>query len=47
MPERLKVGVVGGGIGRQHIAAYKSLSERFEVVTFCDNDTKRARAVAD
>jgi predicted dehydrogenase len=47
MTERLRVGVVGGGIGRDHIASYKSLPEQFEVRAICDLDSAKAQAIAD
>jgi predicted dehydrogenase len=45
--ERLKVAVVGGGIGTQHIDALIGLPEQYELVAFCDLDPERAQAVAD
>jgi predicted dehydrogenase len=42
----LRVGVVGCGIGRQHLDAYRSLPNLFEVVAICDVDEARAREVA-
>lgn len=36
MTQRLRVGVVGGRIGAQHIDAYKMLPEQYEVRAFCD-----------
>ncbi len=39
MSRRLKVGVVGGGIGAAHIDAYRELPDLYEVVAFCDIDT--------
>lgn len=47
MTRRLKVGVVGAGIGTQHIDAYRDLPELFEVVAFCDIDPERAAGVAE
>jgi predicted dehydrogenase len=44
---RLKVAVVGGGIGTQHIDALIRLPEQFELVAFCDIDPAKAEAVAD
>jgi len=46
MSARLKVGVVGAGIGRAHVEAYQSLPERFEVLALCDLDQDRARKIA-
>jgi predicted dehydrogenase len=45
--DRLRVAVVGAGIGRSHVRGYRSLPDRFEVVAVCDIDVERARAVAD
>ena len=46
MNNRLRVGVVGCGIGQGHIHAYRSLPEQFDVVAVCDVDGARAREVA-
>jgi len=46
MSQRLKVGVVGGGIGRGHITAYRQFPDLFEVVAICDIDAARADAIA-
>ncbi|MBP0482507.1 Gfo/Idh/MocA family protein [Sagittula salina] len=40
------VAIIGAGIGREHLAAYQQLPELFEVVTLCDLDVARAKAVA-
>ena len=45
MSKRLKVGVVGGGIGAGHIAAYMDLPDLYEVAAFCDIDATRSAAV--
>jgi predicted dehydrogenase len=45
MTERLKVGVVGCGIGKAHIDAYRSLPEQFEVAAVCDVDEDEVREV--
>jgi predicted dehydrogenase len=45
--DRLRVAVVGGGIGRSHVRAYKSLPERFELLALCDIDAERARPIAE
>jgi predicted dehydrogenase len=42
---RLRVAVVGGGIGLQHIAAYRDLPEQFEIAALVDPDAER-RALA-
>jgi predicted dehydrogenase len=43
---RLRVAVVGGGIGTQHIDALIRLPAQFELAAFCDIDPARAEAVA-
>jgi predicted dehydrogenase len=47
MSDRLRVGVVGCGIGKAHIEAYRSLPEQFQVAAVCDIDEARARDVAE
>ncbi|HEX2486853.1 MAG TPA: Gfo/Idh/MocA family oxidoreductase [Myxococcota bacterium] len=42
MSERLRVAVVGLGIGFQHLGAYRKLSDRFEIAAVCDADRSRA-----
>lgn len=44
---RLRVAVVGAGIGKQHIEAYQQLSDLYEVVAFCDAVPERAAAVVE
>jgi predicted dehydrogenase len=44
---KLRVGVVGAGIGKSHIEAYANLPAFFQVTTICDLDEPRARGVAD
>lgn len=46
MGERLRIGVVGCGIGKSHIQAYQNLPEQFEVVAVCDIDQDKAQEVA-
>src|SRR3954451_24756135 len=46
MAQRLKVGIVGCGIGREHAAAYHALPKQFELVAICDVDEAKARQVA-
>jgi predicted dehydrogenase len=46
MTERIRVGVVGGGIGRQHLDAYAKLGDRYEIVAFCDIDRGKAEETA-
>jgi len=43
---RLKVGVVGSGIGASHIEGYAALPDLYEVAVLCDIDATRAEAVA-
>lgn len=43
---RLRVAVVGLGIGRQHVKAYQSLSEQYDVVAVCSAHQDKARALA-
>ncbi|HEU4325720.1 MAG TPA: Gfo/Idh/MocA family oxidoreductase [Roseiflexaceae bacterium] len=45
MSERLRVAVVGSGIGRSHIEAYRRLPEQFELLALCDLDQARGRDV--
>jgi len=44
---KLHVGVVGVGIGRQHIDAYHALSDQFEVVAICDLDEAKGKETAE
>ena len=44
-PSMIRVAIVGAGIGREHLAAYRRLGDRFEVTTLCDLDTGRAEQV--
>lgn len=43
---RLRVGVVGSGIGASHIEGYQALPELYEVVALCDLDPVRGPEVA-
>jgi predicted dehydrogenase len=47
MNEKLRVGIVGCGIGYQHAAGYSSLPDWFEVNAVCDLDIDRARHLAE
>jgi predicted dehydrogenase len=47
MHDRLRVGVIGGGVGRNHIQTYQSLPDRFDVIAVCDVDEAKARNVAE
>ena len=46
MSNRLAIGIVGSGIGRQHLAAYASLPDKFEIVAVCDIDPSKGSALA-
>jgi len=43
---RLRVGIAGLGIGKQHLAAFATLHDVFEVVALCDPDAARLAAAA-
>ncbi|GIK42005.1 MAG: oxidoreductase [Chloroflexota bacterium] len=47
MIEKLRVGIVGSGIGRSHVQAFRALPDQFEVVAICDIDAARAKALAE
>jgi predicted dehydrogenase len=47
MTEKLRVAVVGLGIGIQHAVAWKALPELFELVAVCDIDERKAKFVAE
>jgi len=42
---RIRTAIVGAGIGREHLAGYLALPERFDVRALCDLDMARAREV--
>jgi predicted dehydrogenase len=44
---RLRVGIVGAGIGRAHARGYQALPERWDLTAICDIDQARADALAD
>jgi predicted dehydrogenase len=46
MSRLLKVGLVGSGIGRRHLAAFASLPSQFQVMAVCDIDPSRAGTLA-
>jgi len=46
MTRRLRVGVVGAGIGASHIAAFGALPDMFDVVSICDINADRRGEVA-
>lgn len=43
----IRVGVVGGGIGRTHLASYKALGDQVEIVALCDLDEARLKELGD
>jgi len=43
---RLRVGIAGAGIGRQHAAAFRKLPEQFDIVALCEPNAERRQAVA-
>ena len=43
---RLRVSVVGLGIGRSHLLAYRDLADRYEIAAICDLDSARLGTVA-
>ncbi len=45
MSKRHSVAIIGAGIGREHLDAYRQLPERFEVKTLCDLNEARVREV--
>jgi predicted dehydrogenase len=45
--DKIRVGVVGAGIGKSHVEAFAKLPALFEVTTICDLDAARAQGVAD
>ncbi len=47
MSERLKVAVIGLGIGREHLRHWRALSDQFEISMVCDPDDGRRNKVAD
>ena len=47
MSERLRVAVIGLGIGIQHAVAWKALPELFELAAVCDVDERKAKLVAE
>ncbi|SDX09107.1 Gfo/Idh/MocA family protein [Litoreibacter albidus] len=41
-----RVAIIGAGIGREHLTAYRALPEHFEVAVICDLDRARATEIA-
>jgi predicted dehydrogenase len=46
MIDKIRVGVIGSGIGKSHIEAYQSWPDLFEVTAICDIDEAKAGEVA-
>ena len=44
---RIRVAVLGGGIGRSHLTAYRALPDLFEIAAICDIDRVRATSLAE
>jgi len=44
---KLKVGIIGSGIGASHTTAYQSLPDLYEVVALCDIDPDRRAELAE
>ncbi|MBV9683748.1 MAG: Gfo/Idh/MocA family oxidoreductase, partial [Solirubrobacterales bacterium] len=45
--DRLRVAVVGVGIGRSHVRSYAAVADRFELLALCDIDAARGKPVAE
>src|SRR5437763_10576899 len=43
---KLRVAVVGGGIGVSHIKGYQQVTDMFDLVALCDIDEPKAKALA-
>ena len=46
MSERLRVGVIGAGVGKAHLAGYRACPEA-ELIALCDMDAERLQVVGD
>ncbi len=46
MAKKIRVAVVGLGVGKSHLEAYDKVRDRFEVVAVCDLDEAKGKAVA-
>lgn len=46
MSEKLRVGVVGSGVGQTHIRAFQSLPDQFEVVVLCGTQESKSQGIA-
>jgi predicted dehydrogenase len=44
---RLKVGVIGAGVGRLHLQGYQALPDAVEIAALCDVDDKRLQEIGD
>jgi len=45
--DRLRVAVVGVGIGRSHVRSFEAVADRFELLALCDIDAARGKPVAE
>ncbi len=46
MNEKLRVGIVGSGVGQAHIRAFQNLPDQFEVVVLCGTKEAKTRDIA-
>jgi predicted dehydrogenase len=46
MTQKLRVALVGLGVGKSHLESYAKVKDRFDVVAVCDLDEAKARSVA-
>ena len=46
-PQRLRVAVVGLGIGQMHVHSFKAVRDRYEIAVVCDADEARASSVVE
>jgi predicted dehydrogenase len=44
--KKLRVAVVGGGIGQTHLRSFQALPDQFEIVSICDIDEAKALKIA-
>ena len=44
--KKLRVAVVGSGVGTGHVESYQQLPEMYEVAALCDIDATRGKALA-
>ena len=47
MTRKLRVAVVGLGVGKGHLESYAKIPDHFEVKAVCDLDAAKAKAVAE